>query len=93
MHELASKQNSTQSEKKLVKEYRQLRMKKYLDKKSKRNFDKKIVYDTRKKVADKRIRFQGKFINEEQARELLGIGGGEFSFEELRSMMNKIKKS
>jgi len=43
-------------------------MKKYKEKKLKRSYEKKIVYDTRKKVADRRIRFKGKFINEDQAR-------------------------
>jgi len=47
----------------------------YLLKKSRRNFEKKIVYDTRKKVADRRIRYKGKFINESQAKELLGLQG------------------
>jgi hypothetical protein len=42
------------------------------------------VYASRKKVADRRIRFQGKFINEFQAMEMLGLGGEKRSFEELR---------
>ena len=47
----------------------------YMSKKAKRTFQKKIVYTTRKRVADRRIRFKGKFINEFQARELLGLNG------------------
>ena len=45
-----------------------MRMKKYFEKKAIRCYEKKIVYDTRKRVADRRIRFKGKFINEVQAR-------------------------
>jgi hypothetical protein len=40
----------------------------YLNKKARRTFEKKVVYATRKTVADRRIRFKGKFINEYQAR-------------------------
>ena len=47
-----------------------MRVEGYLSKKAKRTFEKKIVYTTRKRVADRRIRFKGKFINEYQAREL-----------------------
>lgn len=38
-------------------------------------------------MADRRIRYKGKFINEEQAKELLGLDEGEYSFEYLRDMM------
>lgn len=58
-----------------IKKYRNKRVEDYIAKKGKRKFEKKIVYDTRKKVADRRIRFKGKFINEYQARELLGLEG------------------
>ena len=50
-----------------------MRMKQYFEKKKQRQFEKKILYDTRKRVADRRIRFKGKFINEVQAREFLGL--------------------
>ena len=62
-------------------------------KKIRRNFDKKIVYASRKKVADRRIRFQGKFINEFQAMEMLGLGGEKRSFEELRQLMKTLNKA
>ncbi len=45
-----------------------MRVQHYLNKKEKRTFEKKIVYATRKRVADKRIRYKGKFINEIQAK-------------------------
>ena len=68
-----------------------MRVEGYLSKKAKRTFEKKIVYTTRKRVADRRIRFKGKFINEYQARELLGISGPQHSFEELKAMMKQLK--
>lgn len=58
----------TSSEIAEIKRYRNKRVRLYQAKKGKRIFEKKIVYDTRKKVADRRIRFKGKFINEYQAR-------------------------
>lgn len=74
-------------------EYRNKKVKVYLSKKDKRIFKKKIVYDTRKKVADRRIRFKGKFINEQQARELLGLQEDQYTFEELKTMMCKLNKN
>ena len=43
--------------------YRHFRLNQYLMKKGRRDFSKKIVYTTRKRVADRRIRYKGKFIN------------------------------
>lgn len=65
----------SEAEREEVKKYRSCRLDAYLVKKMRRNFDKKIVYASRKKVADRRIRFQGKFINEFQAMEMLGLRG------------------
>jgi len=56
------------------------RIENYIFKKTKRNYQKKVVYDTRKQVADKRIRYKGKFINEEQARNLLGLNNQDHTF-------------
>jgi hypothetical protein len=61
--------------------YKAFRLNHYLLKKATRNYDKKIVYETRKRVADRRIRYQGRFINECQARELLGLVEDQHTFE------------
>jgi hypothetical protein len=38
-------------------------------------------------VADGKIRYRGKFINESQARLLLAVSGEEHTFEKLKDMM------
>ena len=65
---MASKRWQSDDERKQIKQYRTAHIKKYLQKKKQRTFLKKIVYGTRKRVADRRIRFKGRFINEIQAR-------------------------
>ena len=37
-----------------------------MDKKKKRDWKKKVNYDCRKKVADGRLRFKGKFVTEKK---------------------------
>lgn len=71
--------------------YRHFRLSQYLIKKEKRDFSKKVVYTTRKRVADRRIRYKGKFINEDQARVILGLPKESYSFEELKEKMNSMK--
>ena len=81
------------SEREWMVRYRESKVQRYLGKKSKRSFIKKIVYATRKRVADRRIRYKGKFINEVQAREMLGVTDEAVLFEELRRRMEERAKS
>ena len=55
----------------LSKKQRDLKVKKYLEKKKKRKWDKKVNYESRKKVADTRPRYKGRFVSFEQAGELM----------------------
>jgi hypothetical protein len=88
---LSQKKDKNPEEQEEVVNYRTYRLANYISKKPRRNFDKKIVYTTRKTVADRRIRFKGKFINEYQAREMLGLTGQEQTFDELKEMMKRMK--
>ena len=49
----------------LTKDERKAKLLKYLEKKKKRVFEYKVMYESRKRVADKRPRFKGRFIAEE----------------------------
>jgi hypothetical protein len=80
-------------EKEEMRRYRGLRIEQYKLKKERRNFNKKVVYDTRKRVADRRIRFKGKFINEGQAKELLGLTGQDYTFEDLKKRMKELRST
>ena len=62
-----------ESEREWMARYRKYKVKRYLSKKNKRVFIKKIIYATRKRVADRRIRYKGRFINDVQAKEMLGV--------------------
>lgn len=53
-------------------EKRRMKLLKYMDKKSRRDWKKKVNYDCRKKVADGRLRIKGKFVTYDQACEQLG---------------------
>lgn len=44
-------------------------------------------------MADRRIRYKGKFINVYQAREMLGLAGEGYSFDELKEMMNDLQRN
>lgn len=55
----------------LTKKQREAKVKKYLEKKKKRQWEKKVNYESRKKVADTRPRYKGRFVSFEQAEELL----------------------
>ena len=47
---------------KLSQEDRKMKVVKYLEKRKRRQFGKKVIYECRKRVADSRIRFKGRFI-------------------------------
>uniref|UniRef100_A0A7S3JHE8 CCT domain-containing protein n=1 Tax=Euplotes harpa TaxID=151035 RepID=A0A7S3JHE8_9SPIT len=55
----------------LTRQERELKVKKYLEKKRLRKWDKKVNYESRKKVADTRPRYKGRFVSFEQAGELI----------------------
>lgn len=54
----------------LSKAERAQKVKKYLEKKKRRNWEKQVNYESRKKVADTRPRYKGRFLTSEQAVEL-----------------------
>ena len=55
----------------LSKDQRALKVARYLEKRRKQKFCKKIRYEYRQKLADRRIRYQGRFVKTDQARELI----------------------
>lgn len=55
----------------LTKKEREQKVKKYLEKKKRRQWMKKVNYQSRKKVADTRPRYKGRFVSFEQAEELV----------------------
>jgi hypothetical protein len=55
----------------LTKKQRAAKVKKYLEKKNKRQWDRKVNYQSRKKVADTRPRFKGRFVSSEAAGEIM----------------------
>ncbi len=59
---------------KLSKEERKKRIEKYLEKKKKRKYNKKVIYECRKSLADKRMRFQGRFVKTGEAKKLIRSG-------------------
>ena len=54
----------------LTKSERAAKVKKYLEKKRRRKWNKQVNYESRKKVADTRPRYKGRFLSSEQALEL-----------------------
>jgi hypothetical protein len=54
----------------LSKAERAQKVRKYLEKKKRRNWEKQVNYESRKKVADTRPRYKGRFLTSEQAVEL-----------------------
>jgi len=61
----------TKSEAKITKEERISKVQRFLEKRRKRNGIKKIRYQYRQQVAARRIRYHGRFIKIEQAKELI----------------------
>lgn len=53
-------------------ETRKDKLKRYMEKRSRRNWNRKVYYDCRKKVADSRLRIKGRFITRDKAEVLLG---------------------
>ena len=49
-----------------------MKVRRFWEKKQRRSFAKKIVSKNRKKVADKKLRIQGKFVSIDQAIRLVG---------------------
>lgn len=69
---------------------RRLKLLKYMDKKKKRDWKKKVNYDCRKKVADGRLRYKGKFITTEQACEMLKMASLDgLSNDEIKALLEK----
>lgn len=62
---------------------RQVKIRKYLEKRKRRIWRKKISYDCRKKMADKRLRIKGRFVTRDQACALLGTTAEDLSSNEL----------
>lgn len=54
---------------KLSKAQRAAKVQKYLEKKKKRKWEKQVNYQSRKKVADTRPRYKGRFVSSEMAKE------------------------
>jgi len=55
----------------LTVEERRVKVERYLEKRKKRTWSKKINYDCRKRVADSRLRFKGRFVTKSQAFAML----------------------
>ncbi len=55
---------------KITKSERAMKVKRYLEKKRRRKWNKHVNYQSRKKVADTRPRYKGRFLSSEQAIEL-----------------------
>jgi hypothetical protein len=55
----------------LTKAQRALKVKKYLEKKKKRQWEKKVNYQSRKKVADTRPRYKGRFVSAAEEETIL----------------------
>lgn len=55
----------------LTVEERRIKVEKYFEKRKKRTWSKKINYDCRKRVADSRLRFKGRFVTKSQAFAML----------------------
>ena len=58
----------------LTREERKLKLAKFLEKRKRRHLIKKIRYQHRQQVADRRMRYKGRFVNIEEAKELMMKG-------------------
>ena len=54
----------------LTRKQREAKVKRFLEKRKRRQFNKKVCYESRKKVADTRPRYKGRFVSFEQMGEL-----------------------
>lgn len=55
----------------LTRKERESKVKRFLEKKKRRHYNKKVAYESRKKVADSRPRYKGRFVSFEQASDLV----------------------
>jgi hypothetical protein len=67
---LSKKQNETKIGTLTIKQRKEL-LARYLEKKKRRKWKKNISYDCRKKVAENRLRYKGRFVTKEQAEVLI----------------------
>ena len=70
----SEKVNDYSIPRKLSKEERAAKVQKYWEKKKRKTYDKKIRYEYRQHLADKRMRFQGRFVKAEHAKDLIMRG-------------------
>jgi len=64
----------------LTVEERRVKVEQYLKKRKERTWNKRINYDCRKRVADSRLRFKGRFVTKTQASAMLKEVGVSFDF-------------
>ena len=70
-----------------------LKVRAFLEKRRRRTFEKKITYMCRKKVADARIRYHGRFINIRQAKSILKMDPNEsISVDGVKQLLSRMDK-
>lgn len=73
---------------KLTKEERAAKVQKYLEKKKRKNNEKKIRYQYRQHLADKRIRYQGRFVKASDVKDLI-LNGAQVTAKD-KTELNKL---